>query len=66
MVWNLVIPIILTKQQRSLHHIAEMYFDDLKDLLQSADYFSVFCVGSTDHSETEKETIMIKILDTTL
>ena len=42
--------------------IADVYFNDLKELLHGADYFSVFCDGSTDRSETDKELIMIKIL----
>ena len=40
---------------------ADVYLNDLKELLQGADYFSVFCNGSTDRSETDKELIMIKI-----
>lgn len=43
-------------------HIAEMYFDKMKELLHNADYFCVFCDGSTDCSETEKEIVMINSL----
>jgi hypothetical protein len=31
--------------------------------LHDADYFSVFCDRSTDRTETEKEVIMIKVLE---
>ena len=43
-------------------HIADMYFDEMKELLLNADCFSVFCDGSTDRTETEKELIMVKII----
>ncbi|XP_021357227.1 zinc finger protein 862-like [Mizuhopecten yessoensis] len=42
--------------------IAGFYYTELKELLQKADYFSIFCDGSTDNSEVEKELIMVKVL----
>lgn len=44
-------------------HIAEHYVDKLKSLLQNGNYFSVFCDGSTDRTESEKEVIMIRVLE---
>jgi hypothetical protein len=32
-------------------------------ILHDADCFSIFCDGSTDRTETEKEVIMIKVLE---
>ncbi|XP_060555537.1 uncharacterized protein LOC132716306 [Ruditapes philippinarum] len=46
-----------------IEHIGGVYFDETKHLLHDADYFSIFCDGSTDRSETEKEVILIKCLD---
>ena len=43
--------------------IGGFYSDQVKDLLHNADYFSIFCDGSTDRSETEKEVIMVKVLE---
>ena len=40
-----------------------MYFDNLKSLLKDSKYFSLFCDGSTDRTESEKEIIMVKVLD---
>lgn len=46
-----------------ISHIANFHFDELKGLLKSAKYFSMFCDGSTDRTESEKEIIMVKVLD---
>lgn len=35
----------------------------MKGLLKSAKYFSIFCDGSTDRTESEKEIIIVKVLD---
>lgn len=43
-------------------NITEVLFDELKKLLHDADYFSVFCDGSTDRTETDKEIVMVKVL----
>jgi len=45
-----------------ISNIAGSYFDELKDLLKESKYFSVFCDGTTDKSESEKEIIMVKVL----
>lgn len=42
--------------------ISEMFLDELKTLLKDSDFFSLFCDGSTDKSESEKEIIMVKVL----
>ena len=34
-------------------NITEVLFDELKELLHDADYFNVFCDGSTDRIETD-------------
>ena len=46
-----------------IFQIADMYFDNLKSLLKDSKYFSLFCDGSTDRTESEKEIIMVKVLD---
>ena len=46
-----------------IFHIADMYFDNLKSLLKDSKYFSLFCDRSTDRTESEKEIIMVKVLD---
>ena len=40
-----------------------MYFDNSKSLLKDSKYFSLFCDGSTVRTESEKEIIMVKVLD---
>lgn len=35
----------------------------MKGLLKSAKYFSIFCDGSTDRTESEKEIIIVKMMD---
>ena len=58
---------ILTIQTKLLgilvEHIGGVYFDDVKGLIHNADYFSIFCDGSTDRSDTEKEVIFVKCLE---
>ena len=45
-------------------HIAGYYADELKELLfNESKYFSLFCDGTTDKSESEKEIIMVKVLE---
>ena len=46
-----------------ISNIAGSYFDDLKDLLKYSKYFSLFCDGTTDKSESEKEIITVKVLE---
>ncbi|KAK6191936.1 hypothetical protein SNE40_003508 [Patella caerulea] len=43
--------------------IADGYSEGLKELLTQADFFSIFCDGSTDRTEVEKELIMVKVLE---
>ena len=43
--------------------IAGQFKDDLIKCIESSHYFSLFCDGSTDRTETEKECIMIKVLE---
>ena len=40
-----------------------MYFDNSKSLLKDSKYLSLFCDGSTVRTESEKEIIMVKVLD---
>ena len=52
------------KAARNLvEHIGGIYFDNVKGLMHNADYFSIFCDGSTDRSDTEKEVIFVKCLE---
>ncbi|XP_053400429.1 uncharacterized protein LOC128557263 [Mercenaria mercenaria] len=46
-----------------IEHIGGVYFDNIKGLIHDADYFSIFCDGSTDRSDTEKEVIFVKCLE---
>ena len=46
-----------------VEHIGGVYFDNVKGLMHNADYFSIFCDGSTDRSDTEKEVIFVKCLE---
>jgi hypothetical protein len=42
--------------------IADEFLNKLKEALNES-HFSVFCDGSTDRTETEKELIMVKVLN---
>jgi hypothetical protein len=42
--------------------IGNHFEDAMKKILTDAPYFSVFCDGTTDRTETEKELIMIKVM----
>lgn len=44
-------------------HIAGVYQDNLQKHLHKSDYFSVYCDGSTDRSESEKELVVRVIED---
>ena len=46
-----------------VEHIGGVYIDDVKGLIHIADYFSIFCDGSTDRSDTEKEVLFVKCLE---
>ncbi|KAL5019633.1 hypothetical protein ScPMuIL_002525 [Solemya velum] len=43
--------------------IAGSYFDELKSCLDKTPFLSIFSDGSTDRTESEKESIMVKVLD---
>ena len=43
-------------------HIAGVYQDNLQKQLHNSDYFSVYCDGSTDRSESEKELVMVRVI----
>lgn len=43
--------------------IGGVYHDNLKELLRNADYFSVYCDGSTNRTESEKEIVMVRVLE---
>ena len=43
-------------------HIAGVYQDNLQKQLHNSDYFRVFCDGSTDRSESEKELLMVRVI----
>lgn len=45
-----------------IEYIAGIYHNDLKNLLISADFFSVLCDSSTDRSETEKEILYVRVM----
>lgn len=44
-------------------HIAGVYQDNLQKHLHKSDYFSVYCDGSTDRSESEKELVMVRVIE---
>ena len=44
-------------------HIAGVYQDNLQKPLHKSDYFSVYCDGSTDRSESEKELVMVRVIE---
>ncbi|KAK2553006.1 Zinc finger protein 862 [Acropora cervicornis] len=44
-------------------HIAEIYQDNLQKQLHNSDYFSVYCDESTDRSESEKELVMVRVIE---
>ena len=44
-------------------HIAGVYQDNLQKQLHNSDYFSVYCDGSTDRSESEKELVMVRVIE---
>lgn len=44
-------------------NIGGIYFDHLRSLLHSSDYFSIFCDGTTDKADCEKEVILVKVLE---
>lgn len=44
-------------------NIGGIYYDQVRNLLQNADYFSIFCDGTTDRTDTEKEVILVKVLE---
>ena len=46
-----------------ISHIAGVYQDDLQKHLHKSDYFSVYCDGSTDRSEGEKELVMGRVTE---
>ncbi|XP_052806605.1 zinc finger protein 862-like [Mya arenaria] len=46
-----------------IENIGGIFHDQVVSLLDKADYFSIFCDGSTDRSDSEKEVIMIKVLE---
>lgn len=46
-----------------ISHIAGVYQDNLQKLLQKSDYFSVYCDGSTDKSVSEKELVMVRVIE---
>ncbi|KAL5019991.1 hypothetical protein ScPMuIL_002883 [Solemya velum] len=43
--------------------IAGSYFDELKSCLDKTPFLSIFSDGSTDRTESEKKSIMVKVLD---
>ncbi|XP_069122177.1 zinc finger protein 862-like [Argopecten irradians] len=43
--------------------IAEVYFDDLKLAMQNSPFISIYSDGSTDRTESEKETILVKLIE---
>jgi hypothetical protein len=49
--------------KKFISEIGGEYRDNVYSLLHDADYFSVFRDGSTDRTETEKEVIMVKVLE---
>ena len=50
------------KAKEFIEHIAGVYHDNLQELLHSSDYFSAYCDGSTDRSNSEKEIVMVRVL----
>ena len=44
-------------------HIAGCHFDDLKTILEKSPFISIYCDGTTDNSNSEKEVILIRLLD---
>ncbi|CAH3162510.1 unnamed protein product [Porites lobata] len=44
-------------------HIAGVYRDNLQKHLHKSDYFSVYCDGSTDRSGSEKEVVMVRVIE---
>lgn len=40
----------------------DVYFDELKECINSSDFISIFSDGSTDRTTREKETVMVKVL----
>ena len=43
-------------------NIAGVHQDNLQKQLHNSDYFSVFCDGTTDRSESEKELVMVRVI----
>lgn len=43
--------------------IAQIYHDDMKTLLNDADFYSVLCDSSTDRSEVEKEIVYVRAIN---
>lgn len=46
-----------------IEHIAGCQFDQLKVLLKNSPFISIYCDGSTDNANSEKEVILVKLLD---
>ncbi|XP_052223803.1 zinc finger protein 862-like [Dreissena polymorpha] len=44
-------------------HIAGCYFDDLKKILHDSPFLSIYCDGTTDNSNSEKECILVRAID---
>ena len=46
-----------------ISHVAGSMFDKLKSELHRSPYISIYCDGSTDNSNKEKELVMVRFLD---
>ena len=46
-----------------ISHVAGVYQDDLQKHLHKLEYFSVYCDGSTDRSFSEKELVMVRVIE---
>ena len=46
-----------------ISQISGCFSDEMKKLLEKSPFISVYCDGSTDKSEKEKEMIMVRVLD---
>ena len=44
-------------------HIALFYEDEVRELLRNGDFFSAYCDGSTDRTCSEKECILVRVLE---
>ena len=46
-----------------IENIGGLYHDAVCRAIQEADYFSIFCDGSTDRSDNEREVIFVKVVE---